>query len=793
MRSSGCTIQQALTPEAASMVKQAVNLARRRGHAQVTPLHVANTMLSSTSGLLRAACLQSHSHPLQCRALELCFNVALNRLPTSTSSPMLGPHYHHHHHHQQNPTISNALVAAFKRAQAHQRRGSIETQQQPLLAVKIELEQLIISILDDPSVSRVMREAGFSSTLVREKVELAVSIEANPDQIKADASIKPVIKENTSNTKQVKDDDVASVMEGMVNSKRKRCCVVVGESLNTLEGAIRGVMERVQRGDVLDALKEVRFEALSLDSLGQLSREQIMQKFADITCLVKRYASKGLVFYLGDLKWAAEFISGGGLDQRRSYYCPIQHVIMELKRLVQECNETGRLWLVGLATFQTYTRCGSGHPSLEAIWGIHPIMIPAGSLGLSLVPESDTQSLLSSKKMENGTSWLLHEGIRDDKNRVNSESTTQSLLPSWLQKCKDDENKRSNDTDQDLVMVNGLCNRSWSFTERTLSFSLVSPSSSPTGFSYDQQTHNPTPHVDEPKYHQFANRISKASFRTYIPEPGSPKHNSTSSSDVMDVECTQKRFKDYNSDNLETFCNALEKRVPWQRNITRELVSTVLSCHSGRTRRKGQNIHILKEETWLFFLGGDSVGKEKIAKELAMVIFGSYNKYNVIALSSFSSTEDSRNKRLRDEQSSTCIDKLAEAVSRDPHRVFFVEDIDQVDYVSQVGIKRATESGKLRSSNGDEVSLGDSIIILSCEKFSSRSRACSPDLNQRLEEKGGVCSEDSNGNSHSPTISLDLNMSISDDGDHDHDQSSGDQLGLLSAVDKWIVFKLQEC
>ncbi|KAK1310042.1 hypothetical protein QJS10_CPA08g01389 [Acorus calamus] len=105
MRTGGCTVQQALTAEA-TVVKQAVTLARRRGHAQVTPLHVANTMLSSSAGLLRSACLRSHSHPLQCKALELCFNVALNRLPTTSSSSAMmgggggGPH----------PSLSNALT-----------------------------------------------------------------------------------------------------------------------------------------------------------------------------------------------------------------------------------------------------------------------------------------------------------------------------------------------------------------------------------------------------------------------------------------------------------------------------------------------------------------------------------------------------------------------------------------------------------------------------------------------------------------------------------------------------------
>ncbi|EEE57136.1 hypothetical protein OsJ_07038 [Oryza sativa Japonica Group] len=115
MRAGGCTVQQALTAEAAAVVKQAVSLARRRGNAQVTPLHVASAMLQAAGaapapGLLRAACLRSHSHPLQCKALELCFNVALNRLPASAgASPLLG------HGHGVGvyypPSLSNALHA----------------------------------------------------------------------------------------------------------------------------------------------------------------------------------------------------------------------------------------------------------------------------------------------------------------------------------------------------------------------------------------------------------------------------------------------------------------------------------------------------------------------------------------------------------------------------------------------------------------------------------------------------------------------------------------------------------
>ncbi|KAG5548514.1 hypothetical protein RHGRI_014010 [Rhododendron griersonianum] len=66
-----------------------------------------------------------------------------------------------------------ALAVAPKRAQACQRHGCPE--QQPLLAIKFDLEQLIISILNDPSVSRVMHEASFSSPVLKAKIELSLN------------------------------------------------------------------------------------------------------------------------------------------------------------------------------------------------------------------------------------------------------------------------------------------------------------------------------------------------------------------------------------------------------------------------------------------------------------------------------------------------------------------------------------------------------------------------------------------------------------------------------------------
>uniref|UniRef100_A0A6V7QSY6 Clp R domain-containing protein n=1 Tax=Ananas comosus var. bracteatus TaxID=296719 RepID=A0A6V7QSY6_ANACO len=91
MRAELSTIQQTLTPEAAAVLSRAMEEAARRHHGQTTPLHVAATLLAAPSGLLRRACARSHpasAHPLQCRAIELCFSVALDRLP---SNPNPGP------------------------------------------------------------------------------------------------------------------------------------------------------------------------------------------------------------------------------------------------------------------------------------------------------------------------------------------------------------------------------------------------------------------------------------------------------------------------------------------------------------------------------------------------------------------------------------------------------------------------------------------------------------------------------------------------------------------------------
>ncbi|PIA43694.1 hypothetical protein AQUCO_01800030v1 [Aquilegia coerulea] len=450
MRAGGCTVQQTLTSEAASVLKHSLGLARRRGHAQVTPLHVAATLLSSRASLLRRACLKSHphssSHPLQCRALELCFNVALNRLPT-TPGPLL---------HGQ-PSLSNALIAALKRAQAHQRRGCIEQQQQqPLLTIKVELEQLIISILDDPSVSRVMREAGFSSTSVKNNLEdsspssvfqcysnsngiLPSSCSTSPTESHRDiinhssfwqthflncsSDQNPLLfstpKKHLTNTlfkdsSNDKEEDLRLVVEVLLR-KKKRNTVIVGDSLIATESLITELMGKVERGDVPDELKSVHFIKFQFPpvSLRFMKREDVEMKIADLRRKIGSLVSEGgAIIYVGDLKWAVDIIYVGDLkwaveastsekDGRLSHgdipgYSPSEHLVSEIGKLLSDYNNSNsKVWLMATADYQTYMKCQMKQPSLEVQWSLQAVSVPSGGLGLSLHASSGLDSRMT--------------------------------------------------------------------------------------------------------------------------------------------------------------------------------------------------------------------------------------------------------------------------------------------------------------------------------------------------------------------------------------------------------------
>ncbi|KAH9288425.1 hypothetical protein KI387_032542 [Taxus chinensis] len=410
MRSGGFTQHHALTVDAASVMRNAVGMARVRGHAQATPLHVAATLLASESGLLRRACLLSHRAvaPLQWRALEVCFNVALNRLPAAIN--------------RGQASLSNALVAALKRAQAQQRRGCIEQQQaQP---GKVDMEELLVSILDDPSVSRVMREAGFHTTLVKESVEEtlrsynyaginspSVGYSCRSNQKQHLPELSSLTASNPSPAAESFSKDMKSLLEALASPKRTNTAIL-GEETHYANSIIREMMVCIDSGNVPDGLKSVQFISPQVFSSLPLSKDEAERKLAELNRdLNKLCWSGGVILYVGDLRWT---LGRSEAQDSNSSYSSVEHVIMEVGRMLRFY--TDRLSLLGSATYETYMRCRTGKPSLETQWRLQPMVIPPGRPRLCL----QSSVLAKDHKAEEG------------------ENCCSNSFPSWLQQYKKD-------------------------------------------------------------------------------------------------------------------------------------------------------------------------------------------------------------------------------------------------------------------------------------------------------------------------------------------------------------------
>ncbi|KAI4380546.1 hypothetical protein MLD38_006724 [Melastoma candidum] len=422
MRAAGLTtIHQTLSPDAASILTLSIAEASRRNHTHTTPLHVASTLLSSPSGYLRQACIKSHpnsSHPLQCRALELCFSVALERLPTTSPSSSAASSSF------PDAPVSNALMAALKRAQAHQRRGCPEHQQQPLLAVKVELEQLVISILDDPGVSRVMREARFSSPAVKATIEqslngsclppsdstISTSVspakfgtavrQAAPPVQSRSLYLNPRLQQQQQQQQgsvvcsgRQGEDEVNKVVDVLMRGRRRNP-VLVGET--EPESVVKELLRKLAGKELGNGLLR-NVEVLKFDKEFGSEKEIMIAKlkeFADLVA-IRLGGEGGVVIDLGDLKWLVE--QPPAVRAAASLLLPKHQqsvsdkgrlVVAEVGKLLARLKKGNgdRVWLIGTATCETYLRCQVYHPSMENDWDLQAVPITARAPGSGLFP-----------------------------------------------------------------------------------------------------------------------------------------------------------------------------------------------------------------------------------------------------------------------------------------------------------------------------------------------------------------------------------------------------------------------
>ncbi|KAK1275184.1 Chaperone protein ClpB1 [Acorus gramineus] len=749
MRAGLSTIQQTLTPEAASVLNHSIAEAGRRNHGQTTPLHVAATLLASPSGFLRQACVRSHpnsSHPLQCRALELCFSVALDRIPSAPPGGGGGG--------AGEPSISNALMAALKRAQAHQRRGCPEQQQQPLLAVKVELEQLVVSILDDPSVSRVMREASFSSPAVKATIEQSLNSSSaagvrlcsptqtpTPPPPARNLYLNPRLQRQQQGSgvggAGDRREEVKRIVEILMRNK-KRNPVLVGESEPA--SVAKELLLRFEKREFGDGpLRDVRVVSIERDLLlGSSDRERIPSKLRELGGLIEsRIDGGGVVVDLGDLKWLVE-PAGAATEAGRA-------AVLEMGKVLERFGQ--RVWLVGTATCETYLRCQVYHPTMENDWDLQVVPIAARSSSsvpglfprgtgilsssveslspLKSFPPTTTTGLMSalaprhplsentdpSRRNVNGRlcplcaenyERELAKLVAEELEKSSNEAKQQQPLPQWLQLAKkpSDSIQTKQRTEELQKRYRETCLRLHpNFHSSALNPSLLQPL--------------------QPKLPLQMNRtLAPAPNRPASP-PGSPVHTDL----VLGIPKTHEdRVKDsgdrpvVDADSFKRLFKRLLEKVPWQAEAASAIATTIAQCKSGQGRRR-------KGDAWLLLIGPDRVGKAKMAAALSELLCGCAPVTIRLGFNDAVVEENNRGK--------TAVDRVADAVRRNPFSVVVVEDVDRADALFQGSIRRAVEKGRLADSHGREVSLGGVTFVLTTDwtpddlKSSSASNALS--------------------------------------------------------------------
>lgn len=411
--------RQCLTPEAAHALDEAVSVARRRGHAQTTSLHAVSALLSLPSSTLRDACARArnaaYSPRLQFKALELCLSVSLDRVPSTQLSS--------------DPPVSNSLMAAIKRSQANQRRQPENfhlyrdiSQQNPsnISCIKVELQHLILSILDDPVVSRVFGEAGFRSS----EIKLAI-IRPLPNLLRYSRPRgPPVFLCNLENSDPGYDNarvlgrrgfsfpfpGFASFFEGEENCRRigevlarRRNPLLVGVCAYDALASFTESLEKKKDGFLVQEISGLNIVCIQNYILkcikDGLNKEEVGLKFEELGRVMEReMGGSGVVVNYGDLKTFVvdkeeeeeEEDDKVKVDEEDG----VSSVVGQLTRLLQVYG--GKVWLLGAATsYQTYLKFLTRFPSVEKDWDLQ--ILPITSLRNSMAesyPKSRFEKLM---------------------------------------------------------------------------------------------------------------------------------------------------------------------------------------------------------------------------------------------------------------------------------------------------------------------------------------------------------------------------------------------------------------
>uniref|UniRef100_I1MZ18 Clp R domain-containing protein n=1 Tax=Glycine max TaxID=3847 RepID=I1MZ18_SOYBN len=701
--------RQCLTPDAARALDEAVSVARRRGHAQTTSLHAVSALLSLP--LLRDACSRArncaYSPRLQFKALDLCLSVSLDRAPSS----------HNHASSDHDPPISNSLMAAIKRSQANQRRHPDnfhfyphhQTQQQPfsVSSVKVELQHLILSILDDPVVSRVFAEAGFRSS----DIKLAIlrplrprgppiflcnlsepprrfpfffggvqydklwlmgaaasydnylnfvgkfpSIEKDWDlQLLPITSVKPLSESYHRPRSSLMDSFVP--FGGFFSSQSDLKAPLSG-SFYCVPHCHQCGGERCEH-EVLASSKE-RFSASSAADPHQSNLPPWLQ-------IAEFGSTKGLNVKTKDNGVLLDSSESGSLHKN-------------FDKLSQHLHQRDAITFPTVVGFhcgaekkkEDTDNCSSKSPSEYINLNSR---VP---VGMQMMPTSQSSSPFPAVFMAKQEKY-------------------NSKLAEMFQKVEDHE---SGDQRSCNMSNSSVCDGSQmsptSVTSVTTDLGLgiySSPTSNKLKKPAVQYTMEPPKEIPS----RFSQNFNLADGNIL-------KHSSQSSSCLSFDYCGQVDAK-----NPKILFEVLSKEVTWQDEALRAIIKTIVCSPTKRVKHRGPN---QPGDIWMNFVGSDRLGKKKIAVSLAELLYGSRESFIFVDLSS----EEMKGCDVKF-RGKTALDFIVGECCKKPLSVVFLENVEKADILAQNSLSLAIKTGKISDSHGREVSVNNTMFVFSFSDY----------------------------------------------------------------------------
>lgn len=263
-------------------------------------------------------------------------------------------------------------MAAIKRSQANQRRNPdtfhLYQQQSQSCAssssfsgVKVELQQLILAILDDPVVSRVFGEAGFRSS----DIKIAVLRPAPPPILRFPRRCPPLFLCSFSNGSDELIGSIASSGDehcrkiGEIlsrDSSNGRNPMLVGAGAGDAARDFAGAVNRCNWSLFPPELEGIRIFDVELDEVDRI--EDVVNGFNDIP-------GPGVVLNVGDLN---ELLEGE----------MVARVVSEVSRVLEL--KRGRVWVMGWSVnYETYLKFLSKYPLVDKDWELRILPITPSS------------------------------------------------------------------------------------------------------------------------------------------------------------------------------------------------------------------------------------------------------------------------------------------------------------------------------------------------------------------------------------------------------------------------------